>query len=229
MVVSRQERTGPFPSATAGLAGRPPAAAKRRNSGKLVMSHLSVGYQVTRLVFDAGQPYEKFRGRYEAVVPPADLRPGDCAGRHVRWQDVAADANGSGPHGFVLYWRADMTPVLTGSGELRPCTAYLMGHHAVPEETYLHDPAVMLYAPLRTLIYIDSADRTRLAVDQPSTVYASFADPVVTELGRDLDRQLAELLDSLGVHAGPWMLQTGGARRTSSPSRLNASISARLP
>jgi hypothetical protein len=77
-----------------------------------------------------------------------------------------------------------------------------MGHHAVPEKAYLHDPAVMLYTPLRTLIYIDSADRTRLAVDQPSTVYASFADPVTTELGRNLDRQLAELLDSLGVEAG---------------------------
>ena len=205
MAVSRQKLAGPSRGATAGSAGRLPAAAKRPNSGKPVMSHLSLGYQVTRLVFDAGQPYEKFRSRYEAAVPPADLRPGDCAGRHVRWQDVTADANGSGPHGFVLYWRADMTPTLTGSGELRPCTAYLMGHRAIPEKAYLHDPAVMLYAPLRTLIYIDSADRTRLTVDQPSTVYASFADPVATEFGRDLDRQLAELLDSLGVEAGSRM------------------------
>jgi hypothetical protein len=207
MAVSRQELVGPLPGA----------------------SHLSLRYQVTRLVFDAGQPYEKFRGRYEAVVPPADPRPGDCTGRHVRWQGVEADANGSGPHGFVLYWRADMTPDLTGSGELRPCTAYLMGHHAIAEKAYLQDPAVMLYAPLRTLIYIDSADRTRLAVDQPSTVYASFADPALTELGRDLDRQLAELLDELGVGAGPWMLQRRGRRRTSSSSSPSASISARTP
>ena len=173
------------------------------------MSHLSLGYQVTRLVFDAGQPYEKFRGRYEAAVPPADPRPGDCPGRHVRWQDGTADADGPARHGFVLYWRADMTPELTGPGDLRPCTAYLMGHHAIPEKAYLRDPAVMLYAPLRTLIYIDSADRTRLAVDQPSTVYASFADPVTTELGRHLDRQLAELLDALGVEAGSQMLKIG--------------------
>jgi hypothetical protein len=167
------------------------------------MSHQSRGYRVTWLVFDAGQPYETFRSRYKAAVPPADLRPGDCPGRHVRWQDAAADTNGSGPRGFVLYWRADMTPELTGSGELRPCTAYLMGHHPIAEKAYLHDPAVPLYAPLRTLIYVDSADRTRLAVDQPSTVYASFADPVITELGIDLDRQLAGLLDALDVEAGP--------------------------
>ena len=193
------------------------------------MSHLSVEYRVTRLVFDTGQPYEKFRGRYEAAVPPADPRPGDRPGRHVRWQDGAADADGAARHGFVLYWRADMTPELTGPGDLRPCTAYLMGHHALPEQAYLRDPAVMLYAPLRALIYIDLTDRTRLAVDQPSTVYASFADPVITELGRDLDRQLAGLLGSLGVEVGPWMNQRGGRRRTSSNSSPSASISASTP
>jgi hypothetical protein len=193
------------------------------------MSHLSLEYRVTRLVFDTGQPYEKFRGRDEAAVPPADPRPGDRPGRHVRWQDGAADADGPARHGFVLYWRADMTPELTGPGDLRPCTAYLVGHHALPEQAYLRDPAVMLYAPLRALIYIDLTDRTRLAVDQPSTVYASFADPVITELGRDLDRQLAGLLGSIGVEAGPWMDQRGGRRRTSSNSSPSASISASTP
>ena len=41
----------------------------------------------------------------------------------------------------------------------------------------------MLYAPLRTLICIDSAGRIRLAVDQRGMLYVSFADPVITELG----------------------------------------------
>jgi hypothetical protein len=70
----------------------------------------------------------------------------------------------------------------------------------------------MLYAPLRTLIYIDSADRTRLAVDQPSMMYASFADPVITEVGLDRDRQLADLLDALWRRGGPGMLQRGQRR-----------------
>jgi hypothetical protein len=43
-----------------------------------------------------------------------------------------------------------------------------------------------------------------------ANVYASFADPVITELGLDRDRQLAELLDALGVEAGP---VDGSARR----------------
>jgi hypothetical protein len=88
---------------------------------------------------------------------------------------------------------------------------------------------VLLYAPLRTLTYVDSAGRTRLAADQPSTVYASFADAVSTQLGRDLDRQLAELLGELGVEAGPRLLQLAGRRQTSSSSSPSASIPASAP
>jgi hypothetical protein len=56
------------------------------------MNVLSFPHQVTRLVFDAGQPYERFRGRYEAAVPLADpWRLGGAAGRHARWPAIAAD------------------------------------------------------------------------------------------------------------------------------------------
>jgi hypothetical protein len=110
--------------------------------------------------------------------------PGERAGRHARWPDVVPETEPSSQHGFVLYWRADMTALVTEEGELRPCTGYLMGNHAIAEKIYRQDPAVMLYAPLRTLIYIDTDDRTRFAVDQPSTVFASFADPAVEAAAR---------------------------------------------
>jgi hypothetical protein len=180
-----------------------------------VMNLLSFPHQVTRLVFHAGQPYEKFRGRYEAAVLPADpWRLGRAAGRHARWPAIAADQGEPRPHGFVLYWRADMTPRTTAAGDVRPCTAYLMGCQAVAEKIYRRDPGVMLYAPLRTLIYIDSGDRTRFAVDQPSTVLAGFADPVIAGLGADLDRQLAALLEGLGVEANQVLgaIDPAGAR-----------------
>ena len=44
-----------------------------------------------------------------------------------------------------------------------------------------------------------------------------------------LARRLAELLDALGVEAGPWLGQRGGRRRTSSSSSPSASISASTP
>jgi hypothetical protein len=51
-----------------------------------------------------------------------------------------------------------------------PTTArHLHGSVLSPRPIRLENPAVMLYAPLRTLICIDSAGRIRLAVDQPGT------------------------------------------------------------
>jgi hypothetical protein len=35
-----------------------------------MMNLLSFPHQVTRPVFDTSQPYEKFRSRHEAAVPP---------------------------------------------------------------------------------------------------------------------------------------------------------------
>jgi hypothetical protein len=160
-----------------------------------VTNVLSFQHQLTRLVFDTGQPYEKFRVRYESAVPPM----GDSSRRHIRWCDVATDQGEPGRRGFVLYWRADMTPLMTTAGERRPCTAYLMGGRTIAQKIYRQDPAMLLYMPLRTLIYIDSDDRTKFAVDQPSTAFSGFGEPGVAGLGADLDHQLAELLEDLGV------------------------------
>jgi hypothetical protein len=165
------------------------------------MSHLTVQHQATRLIFDADQPYATLRARYEAVVPALDpRRPGDSYGRHARWPGVVAEADISSQHGFILYWRAETPALITEEGEPRPCTRYLMGNRILADHIYRRNPGVMLYA-LNTLIYLDNDDRTRFAVDQPSTVFAAFGDPVIAELGLDLDGRLAELLDVLGIQA----------------------------
>lgn len=162
----------------------------------------SFPHRVTRLVFDTGQPYDRFRGRYEAEVPPdGEQRLGRTGGRHARWPLPGADAPEFGTHGFVLQWRADISPLMTAAGERRPRTAYLMGSNVVGESVYRHNPAAGLYAPLRTLIYVGSDDRTYFATEQPSTLFAGFSDPDLADLGTRLDRQLADLLEALGIEA----------------------------
>jgi hypothetical protein len=64
---------------------------------------------------------------------------------------------------------------------------------------YRHDPSVMLYAPLRTAIFVDAESRTRFAIDDPGTVFASFASTPISEVGTELSRKLADLLDALDV------------------------------
>ena len=162
----------------------------------------SFPHRVTRLVFDTGQPYEQFRARYEAAVPALDeQRLAEFAARGAAWPEVVADADASAPHGFLIFWRLDTTPVMSLAGNTTRCTAYLMGNHTIAEQMYRHDPAVMLYVPLRTVIYAGPDDRAFFAADQPSTQVASLGLAPVTQVGIDLDRKLAALLDALDVPA----------------------------
>jgi len=163
----------------------------------------SFPHQVTRLVFDTGQPYEQFRARYEAAVPALDeKRLAEFAARGAAWSEVVADAGASAPHGFLIFWRLDRAPVMSLAGDTTRCTAYLMGNHTIAEQMYRYDPVVMLYVPLRTVIYAGPGDRALFAAGRPSTEVASLGLPPVTQVGIDLDRKLAALLDALDVPVG---------------------------
>ncbi len=167
-----------------------------------MMQVSSFPHQVTRLAFDTGQPYQEFRARYEDAVPALDTnRVTAFAERRAPWTEVVADANASAPHGFLIYWRTDMAPVMSLAGDTAPCTAYLMGNHTIAEQMYRHDPSVMLYVPLRTVIYVDTAGRTQFAVDQPSTVFSGFGSTDIAKVGMELDRKLDDLLAALGIPA----------------------------
>ena len=162
----------------------------------------SFPHEVTRMVFDTGQPYEEFRARYEDAVPDHDYkRMAAFEERGTPWPEVVAEENASAPHGFSIFWRSDLTPAIRLAGDFARCTAYLMGNDTIAEQMYRHDPSVMLYVPLRTVIYVDAADRTRFGVDRPSTVLASFASRPISQVGAELDRKLAALLGALDVAA----------------------------
>jgi hypothetical protein len=112
------------------------------------MDVCSFSHQVNRLIFDTRQPYQEFRARYEDAVPELDSeRLAAFAERGAPWPEVIADADASAPHGFLIYWRSDLTPVMGLAGDPARCTAYLMGNHTIAEQMYRHDPSVMLYAP----------------------------------------------------------------------------------
>ena len=44
------------------------------------------------------------------------------------------------PHGFFIFWRTDMTPVMSLAGDSGQCAAYLMGNHIFAERMFRHDP-----------------------------------------------------------------------------------------
>lgn len=174
------------------------------------MNTQSVPHTVNRLVIDVDQPYERFRDRYEEAVPRMSAeRIQELVARRASWEEVTADAAVSAPHQFFLYWSLDVAPLMGLAGHGHRCTEYLMGNHTVAERMFRHDPAIMLYAPLRTAIYVNSQQQTCFAIDQPSTRFASFENPAISAVGVELDGKVAALLEALDVPV-PEALNHGG-------------------
>ncbi|MFC7647247.1 DUF302 domain-containing protein [Streptosporangium lutulentum] len=158
----------------------------------------TVPHEVNRLTVGVSAPFQEFRERYERAVPVFDTERFERLIRdEADWDTVLRATAQNAPHGFIIYWSHDFTPLMRLASERWVCVEYLMGNHAIAQGMYHHDPAVLLYAPLRTAIYEDAGGTTRFAVDQPSTRFASFGNPDITEVGITLDHKLAALLEYL--------------------------------
>jgi Domain of unknown function DUF302 len=148
-----------------------------------------------RLVVALPGTYDAARAHYEALVPEADMTR---FFQLASWPATLELAEINAPHGFMRYYRNDITAVMAGSPSLWKATQYLMGNHTIAERMFRHDPSVMLHAPLRTLLYADADGDTQLAIDQPSLLFASYHDLRIADVGRELDALLARLITLLG-------------------------------
>ena len=152
---------------------------------------------VRRLTIDIDASFEEFRARYEDVVPTYDLQ--GRIPRLASWDEVLKDVEQAAPTGFVRYGTIDATPVFSVAGHKARSVIYLMGNHTIAETMYRHDPAIMLYAPLRLCLYEGLDGGAYLSIDQPSDQFGSFDDADIPATGRLLDQKLAALLQGLGV------------------------------
>jgi hypothetical protein len=151
-------------------------------------------HTVVRLDFPSAEPFEVLRDRFEQAVPAVDPAMLDGA---PDWPTVVARTMAAAPHAFLRYARLDASPVFALAGHPQPATTYLMGNHVFNEMMFRHDPAVLLYAPLRVTIHQDHDGTSHLSVDQPSTRFDSFNHPQITAVGQMLDQRLAELITAL--------------------------------
>ncbi|MFE9311223.1 DUF302 domain-containing protein [Streptomyces sp. NPDC006706] len=159
-----------------------------------------IDHTARRLIVALPEPYDAAREHYEALVPEADL---PRFFQMASWQATLELAEINAPHGFMRYYRSDITAVMAGSPSSWKATQYLMGNHTIAERMFRHDPSIMVHAPLRTLLYADPDGDTKLAVDQPSLLFASYGNPRIADVGRELDALLAGLITLLGGDAPP--------------------------
>jgi hypothetical protein len=156
----------------------------------------AVDHRSRRLIVHLPHPYDQARELYEILVPEVDMAR---FGQMANWQATLELAEINAPHGFMRYYRSDVTAAMAGSDSFWKATQYLMGNHTIAECMFHHDPAVRLHAPLRTLIYADPDGDTKLAVDQPSLLFDSYENPDIERVGYRLDYLLALLIINMGA------------------------------
>jgi hypothetical protein len=159
-----------------------------------------ISHRVDRLTIQIDDSFDGFRNRYEQAVPEFQTeRFGSLVDEGADWKTVLNATAENAPHDFIRYWSRDFAPLMGLAGNRRRCAGYLMGNHTIAQRMYRYNPAVMLYAPLRTAIVEDADDATWFTFDQPSTQFRSFNTPQISLVGRELDRKLAALLEHLGA------------------------------
>jgi hypothetical protein len=161
----------------------------------MTATNTALDHPSRRLIVHLPHPYDEARELYEIIVPEADLAR---FGQMANWQATLELAEINAPQGFMRYYRSDVTAAMAGSASFWKATEYLMGNHTIAEHMFHHDPAVMLHAPLRTLIYADRDGDTKLAVDQPSLLFTSYHNPDIEQVGYRLDYLLALLIINMG-------------------------------
>jgi hypothetical protein len=158
----------------------------------------TISHQVDRLTIHIDDSFDGFRDRYEQAVPAFQSERFDTlVETAVDWQTVLQATAENAPHDFIRYWSHDFTSLMRLAGDRGRCIEYLMGNHTIAEKMYRYNPAILLYAPLRTAIVEDTDGATWFSVDQPSTRFGSFNTPQITEVGIELDHKLAALLGHL--------------------------------
>jgi hypothetical protein len=156
----------------------------------IAIDHLS-----RRLVVALPTLYDEAREQYETLVPEVDLAR---FFQMASWPATLELAEINAPHGFMRYYRSDVTAMMASSQSFWKATEYLMGNHTIAERMFRHDPSVMLHAPLRTMLYADPDGDTKLAIDQPSLLFNSYDNPQIADVGHELDGLLAALIRLLG-------------------------------
>jgi hypothetical protein len=155
----------------------------------------AIDHPCRRLVVALPAPYDAAREQYETLVPEVDFAR---FFQMASWQATLELAEINAPHGFMRYYRGDVTATMASSPSFWKATQYLMGNQTIAERMFRHDPSVMLHAPLRTLLYADADGGTVFTVDQPSLLFNSYDNPAIAAVGQELDALLVGLIELLG-------------------------------
>jgi hypothetical protein len=156
-------------------------------------------YQGRRVELETNARFEAVVTAFENAVP--ELTDAAAAARLAEdgdWQTFTRGLAWEAPSGFVRVWSSRPSELMSAAGSGRPSAVWLILSHAIGARLFRHDPATVLYSPLRVEAHAASDAGTVLGFDVPSARFRSFGTNKVTQAGAELDRALGDLVEDLG-------------------------------
>ena len=95
--------------------------------------------------------------------------------------------------GMMVMAEVDQGNMLSMAGIKLNAKLYLIGSPTVGKQLFEQDHAVGLYVPLRVFVYSDSAGKTFVAYDKPSSVLGQFHNKKIGMVAQMLDGKLSDL------------------------------------
>ena len=102
----------------------------------------------------------------------------------------------AGASDFMRFFTADHGAILRLQGQPADAIRFLIGHPMIASQMTKRAIGSALYAPLSLLIASDDSG-TRLEFDRPSTFFAQFGDPEISQVALDLDNKFAALIHAV--------------------------------
>jgi uncharacterized protein (DUF302 family) len=166
---------------------RPPSAAATRTAKVLAVEHITL----------------VCRGSFEAVhsalvkrLPQLDPTLANLL-VEAKTEEIAAQ-RANGPK-LWLFLTRDHGSLLAAEGRIAKAKQYEIGNPLTAERMTRYQLPAALYAPLRVVLYEDEQGRVMFEYDQPSSLFGQYGDERVTQVGRELDDELEQvLLDAAG-------------------------------
>jgi hypothetical protein len=138
----------------------------------------AASYRAPRLTVEVGRNLARFRERYEhAVLPFPAAKVRELVQHKSPWQDMLDLMAVTSPLGFFIFSANDVGPIVRLAGDQASGIAYLMGNSTIMERMFRRQPAILLYAPLHTVIWQNPGGPAYFTFDKPSGQFCSFADP----------------------------------------------------
>ena len=95
---------------------------------------------------------------------------------------------------LFIFLKRDHGALLQITGRPRKAMQYDIGNPLTATRMTRHEMPAALYAPLRVVLYENTAGRATFEYDRPSTLFGQFGDEQVTAVGRELDAELEHAL-----------------------------------